>query len=241
MADAFDNISWSTYAYVWNNPIVNIDPDGRHGENIGVDRNGAIVFDDGKRDGNLYLVNENVGEINNLQYLQDNSTQLAQDGSWIAGEDAFDSFIKSQVSYINDSGNNILPYTAYFRRGENQPYNAKASVISNMPITQNTDGSVSIQRTNVQLFIPPSVWDFSDINDLRFTLANELYHLTRPSPENFNSINALNNYFNNNVEEIQSSRFQVAHWTRINAPTKSVQKAEENLRLQIRIGRLRGN
>jgi RHS repeat-associated protein len=56
LADISDNISHSTYTYVWNNPISNIDPDGRTGQTtiVGNNLDGTYTVkrwvDDGKTD-----------------------------------------------------------------------------------------------------------------------------------------------------------------------------------------------
>jgi RHS repeat-associated protein len=46
LADAPANIEWSPYAYVWNNPLRYVDPDGRQGEDWVQRNDGSIYWDD---------------------------------------------------------------------------------------------------------------------------------------------------------------------------------------------------
>ena len=55
LAEAPENIGYSSYHYVWNNPIKFIDPDGRHGESTHIDADGNVIaeYDDG--DNGVYV------------------------------------------------------------------------------------------------------------------------------------------------------------------------------------------
>ena len=68
-ADAPANIGTSPYAYVWNNPLSNIDPDGRHGESTHVDHDGNViaVYDDGDNGVYQHGVNADGGTVTAFQ------------------------------------------------------------------------------------------------------------------------------------------------------------------------------
>ena len=96
--------SWSPFNYVLGNPNIYIDPDGRAPDNVGVDKEGNVVFDDGKDDGNLFLVNDDTKKVENLEQLKENSTQLTKEHVWVASDEQLIDYVKSQWE---QSGNGL--------------------------------------------------------------------------------------------------------------------------------------
>ncbi|MDR6735567.1 RHS repeat domain-containing protein [Sphingobacterium sp. 2149] len=90
----------SPYVGMGNNPVSGIDVDGGWSkDNIGINRKGAVVFDDGKADGNLFLVNDDVGKITSLEMLKGNSIQLAKLNVWIGTDQQKIDYVKSQWKF----------------------------------------------------------------------------------------------------------------------------------------------
>ena len=100
--------SWSTYNYVMGNPLNLIDPTGKGPENIGVDKKGNVVFDDGKDDGNLFLVNDGTDKISSLDELKSNSIQLTKNNVWIGSDQQMVDYIKNQMSFVDNIDPNMF-------------------------------------------------------------------------------------------------------------------------------------
>ncbi len=82
-------------------------------DNIGINKKGDVVYDDGKDDGNLFLVNDNAGKINNLADLKNSSTQLSKDYKWVGSKEQLLNYVKSQWHHA-EGGFDWFPATNNF-------------------------------------------------------------------------------------------------------------------------------
>ena len=129
LADAPLNIGTSTFAYVWNNPISNIDPDGRHGEGVdGIEGDyynstGKYLGNDGINYNKVYITTEGNynymmrctgGGGKNVQALQNSSNYVGTVSSvFVTGDNVPDKRIRSlhpairmeATEFIKDANN----------------------------------------------------------------------------------------------------------------------------------------
>jgi RHS repeat-associated protein len=85
LAEKAENISWSNYIYVWNTPLIAIDPDGRSGETI-------IV---GKEDQQFVL--DNLHERTGARYTFNENNELIRDNSVEQKSDAYSNKIDQAI------------------------------------------------------------------------------------------------------------------------------------------------
>lgn len=85
----------------------------RESDNIGIDKDGNVIYDDGIDDGNLFLINEGAKKISDLNELKMNSIQLTKDYKWIGTGQQMIDYVKSQWAFA-EGGFDWFPSTNKF-------------------------------------------------------------------------------------------------------------------------------
>lgn len=85
-----------------------IDPDGRAPDTIGVDKIGNIVFDNGKNDGNLFLIKDDVKNVMNSKDLLKNAVQLAENNIWVGNDNQLIEYVKSKWNHEGNGLNSLI-------------------------------------------------------------------------------------------------------------------------------------
>lgn len=94
---------WSPYTYTWNNPISNIDPDGRHTESTHLDQDGNVVavYQDGDNGVYQHGTNADGTTVTESQLYNRHSRENSGAGGTKVGEtEHWDEFISPETGQV---------------------------------------------------------------------------------------------------------------------------------------------